>query len=167
MTAQILVTYTSRSGSTAEIAAAIGKELQNAGYTTDITDMKETASVDGYQAVVMGAPVYAGHIEKRLISFIDRNRQALGNVPLAAFVVGIAPVYPKAGTADEVLDQVKKSLAPLEPSAVTMFAGRLEYTNQSFLKRTMIHLMKVPTGDFRDWDEISAWARRLPALLIR
>lgn len=165
MTAHILVTYTTRTESTAEIAAAIGKELQNAGYIVDTIDIKEIASIEKYNAVVMGAPVYAGHIEKKLLSFIDRNRQVLANVPFAAFIVGIAPVYPKAGSVDEVLDQLKKAVSPLEPVAVTMFAGRLEHKNQSFLKRKMIDLMKVPTGDFRNWDEISGWARGLPALL--
>jgi hypothetical protein len=29
----------------------------------------------------------------------------------------------------------------------------------------MTGLMKVLTGDFRDWDAIRAWARELPALL--
>lgn len=35
MTARILVAYATRKGSTGEIAAAIGRELQQAGYVTD------------------------------------------------------------------------------------------------------------------------------------
>ncbi len=165
MTAHILVTYTTRTESTAEIAAAIGKELQVKGYLVDIADMKEITSIEKYDAIVLGAPVYMGHIEKKLLSFITRNREMFAKIPFAVFIVGIAPVSPQAGAVDTVLDQLRKAASPLKPVALTMFAGRLERKTQSFLKRTMIDIMKVPTGDFRNWDDISEWAQGLPVLL--
>jgi hypothetical protein len=32
----------------------------------------------------------------------------------------------------------------------------------NFVERSLTSLMKVPTGDFRDWDAIAAWAKELP-----
>jgi menaquinone-dependent protoporphyrinogen oxidase len=43
-----------------------------------------------------------------------------------------------------------------------MFAGRLDAARLSFIERGMTSLLKVPTGDFRDWGAIAAWARELP-----
>lgn len=43
--ARILVAYASKKGSTAEIAQAIGKELQGAGHLVDVTEMKSVSSL--------------------------------------------------------------------------------------------------------------------------
>ena len=58
--ARILVAYATKKGSTAEIAQAIGKELRTAGHLVDVTEMKSVSSLDGYNAVVIGAPFYMG-----------------------------------------------------------------------------------------------------------
>jgi menaquinone-dependent protoporphyrinogen oxidase len=42
-----------------------------------------------------------------------------------------------------------------------MFAGTLDISKMNFVERSLTSLMKVPTGDFRDWDAIAAWARTL------
>ena len=60
MAAHILVAYTTRKGSTAEIALAIAKELENTGAAVTVSDMATVSSLDGYNAVVIGAPVYTG-----------------------------------------------------------------------------------------------------------
>ena len=69
------------------------------------------------------------------------------------------------GSVEEVLEKLRAALGPVKPVAVTMFAGRLEMSGMSFAERTMTGLMKVLTGDFRDWDAIRTWARELPAVL--
>jgi menaquinone-dependent protoporphyrinogen oxidase len=60
MTARILVAYASRKGSTAGIAQAVGKELVSAGHTVDVAEMKTVTTVEGYNAVIIGAPLYMG-----------------------------------------------------------------------------------------------------------
>jgi len=165
MTGKILIAYTSRKGSTAEIAQAIGKELEAAGNSVAVADMKEISSIEGYQAVVIGTPIYLGQVEKAVPGFVGRNRDGLLSVPVAAFAVGITPVNSPAAAVEEVLGNLRAALEPVKPGAVTMFAGRLELSRMSFLQRTMIGAMKILTGDFRDWDAIKAWARGLPAIL--
>jgi hypothetical protein len=43
-----------------------------------------------------------------------------------------------------------------------MFAGKLDTARLSLIERGMTSLLKVPTGDFRDWVTIALWARDLP-----
>ena len=62
MSARILVAYVSPKGSTAGIAQAIGKELLSAGYGVDVVEMKTVSSLEGYNAVVIGAPLYMGKV---------------------------------------------------------------------------------------------------------
>lgn len=162
MPARVLVAYASKKGSTAWIAMAIAKELQAMGLVAIVTEMKDVLSLDGYQGVIIGAPVYAGTVMKDLAGFVSHQKDALALLPVAAFTAGIAPVYPKTGEITEFTRQLEDALRPITPIAVTMFAGNLDPGRLSFVERGLTTLLKVPTGDFRDWDAIAAWARILP-----
>jgi menaquinone-dependent protoporphyrinogen oxidase len=161
MTARILVAYASRKGSTAGIAQAIGKELTREGYTVDVSEMKSVTSLAGYNAVVIGAPVYTGKVTGDVAAFVSTNKDELSRVPVAGFVTGIAPVFPKTGDVKGFTDQLVTALSPVRPVAVTMFAGTLDAGKMNLVERSLTMLMKVPRGDFRDWDAIAAWAKTL------
>jgi len=161
MPARILVAYASQKGSTAGIAQAIGNELISEGYAVDVSEMKSVTSLSGYNAVVIGAPVYMGKVTGDVTVFVTANKDGLSRLPVAGFVTGIAPVYPKTGYVEGFIDQLVTALAPLRPVAVTMFAGTLDTGKMNFIERGLTSLIKVPTGDFRDWDAIAAWTRTL------
>jgi menaquinone-dependent protoporphyrinogen oxidase len=165
MTARILVAYATRKGSTAEIAQAIKKELVSAEHTVDVAEAKTVRTIEGYNAVVIGAPMYMGSIEGEAGKFVKQFDKHLAHLPVAAFAVGMAPVSKDAKHLEAGLKALHASLAPLKPVAATMFAGRLDPTKLSFIQRKMTELVKSPTGDFRDWNAIAAWARELPAKL--
>jgi len=162
MTAQILVAYASRKGSTAGIAQAIGKELVSAGHTVDVIEMKTVTTVKGYNAVIIGAPVYMGKVDKDISKFVAKNRDRLASIQVAAFAVGIAPVAPQIEPVEKVLDDLTKAVSPIQLIAATVFAGKLDPDKMSFIERSMTSLMKVRTGDFRDWNAIAVWAKGLP-----
>ena len=165
MTGRVLIAFTSRKGSTEEIARAIGRELEVAGNAVEVAEMKGITSVEGYRAVVIGSPVYMAQVEKAVPAFVARHREGLLKVPVAAFAVGIAPVNPGVGTVDDVLGKLRGALDPVRPVATTMFAGVLDLSRMSFVERTVTTLMNVLTGDFRDWEAIRGWAGELPAVL--
>jgi len=165
MSGRILVAYASRKGSTAGIAQAIGKELTSEGYAVDVNEMKSITSLAGFNAVVIGAPVYTGKVTGDVAAFVTANKDGLSRLPVAGFVTGIAPVYPKTGDVKGFTDQLITALAPIRPVAVTMFAGTLDAEKMNFVERSLTSLMKVPTSDFRDWDAIRAWARKLPGMM--
>lgn len=124
--------------------------------------MKSVTSLVGFNAVVIGAPVYTGKVTGDVVAFVAAHKDALSRLPVAGFVTGIAPVYPKTGEVKELTDQLIVALAPLSPDSVTMFAGTLDAGKMNLIERSLTSLMKVPTGDFRDWVAIAAWARDLP-----
>jgi menaquinone-dependent protoporphyrinogen oxidase len=160
--ARILIAYASRKGSTAEIAQAIGKELQAAGHIADVTEMGAVSSLAGYDAVVIGGPMYMGRIVGDAAKFVKRHRDALAKLPVAGFVVGLAP----ASNDPEGMEWTKKALHaaldPLQPVAETIFAGRLDPSQLSWFQGWITKKVKSPVGDFRDWTAIAAWARDLP-----
>ncbi len=166
MSARILVVYASPRGSTAEIARAIGKELRSAGYEVDVIEAGSVSSLEGCSAVVLGGPIYMGRLAGEIPKFIKKYRNALVRLPVAAFTVGISPVGkdPK-GDVDSLKKTFHAAIAPLEPVAETMFAGKIDLSQLSFMQKWMVNKAKAPVGDFRDWEAIAVWARDLPGKL--
>jgi menaquinone-dependent protoporphyrinogen oxidase len=162
MSTRILVAYVSPRGSTAGIAQAVGKELQSAGHSVDVVEMKSVSSLESYNAVVIGGPFYMGKVVGDVGKFIGRNRDALTKLPLAAFGVGVTPLGKNPAEIDNATKKLQKTLEPLKPVAVTIFAGKVDPAKLSFLQKWMVEKAKTPVGDFRDWNTIAVWAKELP-----
>lgn len=165
--ARILVAYATKHGSTAEIAEAIGKELTAAGLSVEVKEIRNVQSPAGYDAVVIGGPIYMGKVMADVKKFVNRHQEKLAALPVAAFVVGLSP----ASKDEKEIGNAKKALSdaidPLQPVASALFAGSLDPEKLGFIERKMIGMVKSPTGDFRDWDAIAAWGRELPPLLVK
>ena len=160
--ARVLFAYVSKKGSTAEIAQAVAKELQAAGHTADAVEIAKVTSPQGYDAVVFGGPLYAGRIDGSLGRFVKRHAAMLGTVPVAGFVVCLAAAAKDAEGMTLAQRALHAALAPLQPVAETIFAGKLDPKKLSRLQRGVTKKAKSPVGDFRDWTAIGAWARDLP-----
>jgi len=159
--ARILVAYASKKGSTTEIAQAIAKELQAAGHTSDAVEIAKGASPTGYDAVVIGGPMYMGKIEG-MGKFVKRHSAELARVPVAGFVVCLAAAAKDPEGMVWAEKALHAALDPLRPVAEMVFAGRLDPSKLSWLQKWMTEKAKSPVGDFRDWTAIAAWARELP-----
>jgi menaquinone-dependent protoporphyrinogen oxidase len=162
MSRKILVAYASRSGSTAEIAQAVAKELGGAGYIVDVAELSGVSSLAGYNGIVIGAPLYMGNLVKDVRTFVGRHTQALATLPVASFAVGLTPVSEQVGNVDHAMDCLHTALSPLKPVGTILFAGKLDMAKLGFIQRKMMEIGNVPSGDFRNWDLIAAWARELP-----
>jgi menaquinone-dependent protoporphyrinogen oxidase len=165
MTARILVAYATRNGSTAEIARAVGRELAAAGAEVTVEEIGTIRSLEGFGAVVIGGPLYMGSMDGAVRTFVRKNLGRLSGIPVAAFAVGIAPKDPKPEAIGMAMDALKKAVGPLNPVSPVLFAGKLDPQKLNFLMRKFLEMAKIPAGDFRDWDAITAWARELPKRL--
>ncbi len=165
MSGRILVAYASKNGSTAEIAQAIGKELLRAGTSVDVIEMKTVTTLAGYDAVVIGAPLYMGSVMGDMGKFTGRYCSELAKLPVAAFAVGVAPKDPKPGARPAAMGALTKACGQVAPVASVLFSGKLDPAKVNFVMRKFMEMAKIPSGDFRDWDAIATWARGLPAVL--
>lgn len=134
--------------------------------SVEVNEMKTVSSLSGIDAVVIGAPIYMGRVEADVTKFVKRFSNELKNIPVAAFVVGMAPKNPDPGAADMAIAALKKSLDPVTPKTLVLFAGKLDPDNINFVMRKFLEMAKIPAGDFRDWDAIIAWADELPGNLV-
>lgn len=166
MSEKVLVAYATRAGSTGEVAKVIAETLHEAGLRVDLRPAREVTDVSPYRAVVLGSPIRAGRWMPEALKLLRRHREPLSHIPVAYFVVCITL---KEDT-EENRRLVESWMAPvraiLEPARMGFFAGKMDYGRLSFLERFIIrNMLKVPEGDYRDWESIRNWAQEIAHLL--
>jgi menaquinone-dependent protoporphyrinogen oxidase len=155
---RVLVTAATRYGATAEIAEAIGQVLADRGLDPTVAAPEQVEGVDGYDAVVVGSAVYAGHWLKPARELVGRLGAALADRPVWLFSSGPVGDPPKP---DEDPVDVAELLTATGAREHRVFAGRLVRRRLRFPERAVVSALRVPDGDFRDWSEISRWAVRI------
>jgi menaquinone-dependent protoporphyrinogen oxidase len=168
MQKKILMAYATRTGSTQEVAEAVAVTLRESGLEVDIQPMRNVRTLEGYGAVVLGAPLYMFHWHKDALSFLSRYREVLTDgLPVAIFAGG-----PFAKGDEKEWQEVRKQLdqelakfAWLRPIAVEIIGGKFDPAKLSFPLNLMPALKQMPASDLRDWTAIRAWASNLATKL--
>lgn len=88
MSTSILVAYATRYGSTQEVAEAVAATLREHGLEVDLQPMRKVRTLEGYRAVVLGAPIYIGSLHKDAQRLLSQHREALSRRPVAVFALG-------------------------------------------------------------------------------
>ena len=164
MSASILVAYATRYGSTQEVAEAVAATLREHGLAVDIQPMRAVQSLEGYRAVVLGAPLYLFHWHKDAIHFLAKHREALTARPVAIFALG--PFHADEKEFQGAREQLNQELAKfpwLTPAAITIFGGKFDPQKLTFPHNLVPALGKMPASDVRDWMAVRAWASDLAA----
>jgi menaquinone-dependent protoporphyrinogen oxidase len=152
---RVLVTAATRYGATAEIAQAIGEVLRDRGLDAAVVPPERVEGVDGYDGVVLGSAVYAGHWLKPARELVDRLGGELAKRPVWLFSSG--PVGDPPKPQEDPVD-VSEVLAATGAREHRVLAGKLVRKQLSFPERAIVSALRVPEGDFRDWTEIRQWA---------
>jgi menaquinone-dependent protoporphyrinogen oxidase len=152
---RVLVTAASKHGSTTQIAAAIGATLIDSGFPTDVLPVEEVTSLEPYGAVVLGSGVYMGRWVEPARQFIDAFATDLVARPVWLFSSGPVGDPPKpVGEPAEVAGLVEMTRAREH----RVFAGNLDKNELGIGERAITAAVRAAEGDYRDWDEIDAWA---------
>ena len=171
MSNRILVTYASRTGSTAEIANAIGKTLSESGAQVDVIPMGDVKDLSEYRSVVAGSAIRGSKWLPEAVQFIQTHRSTLAQKRFAMFTVCITMAMKNAENyRSGVMGWIAPVRALVKPVSEGLFAGRLDFSKLPFSRDTLLFRIAValgifPRGDHRDWNAVRTWAEGLkPAL---
>ena len=152
----VLVTAASRHGATQEIAEAIGRTLSDRGVVASVVPIADVTDLNGYDAVIVGSAVYMGHWLDSAQKFVGQHSETLSSRPTWLFSSGPIgdPPRPKEPQAVDVTDIVSRTQAKEHH----LFAGKLDKSKLGFGERAVMLAFRAFEGDYRDWNEIEAWA---------
>ena len=163
---KVLVGYATRHGSTAEAAQALAEALQAEKVDVEVKPLSEVRKVEGYSAVVMGAPLYMFRWHKDARAFLSRQQRALAALPVAIFSLGPVNDVEKEWT--QAREQMDKELAGypwLQPFARAVFGGKFAPTELGFPFTLLPALKKMPASDIRDLGKVRAWGAEIATAL--
>jgi menaquinone-dependent protoporphyrinogen oxidase len=186
--ARVLVVHASRHGATRGIAERIARVLDAEGHDVELAAASASPSVGGRDGVIVGSGVYMGSWLDDGLAFLRENRGLLSSRHVWLFSSGPLPA---ATSYDASKDPIESALGPAEgpgsggrrklqelidaigPQEHRVFAGAYDPSGPpKSLAERFVRIMPaskniLPTGDFRDWPAIEAWAHeialRLPA----
>ena len=166
MSTSILVAYATRYGSTQEVAEVVATTLREKGLEVAIQPMRDTLSLEGYHAVVLGAALYMNHWHKDALHFLSRFHEALMERPVAIFALGPLHTDEKEWQgAREQLDKELEKFPWLTPIALEILGGKFDPAKLRFPYNLLPGLKNMPVSDVRDWTAIRAWASDLATKL--
>lgn len=167
---RVLVAYETAHGSTEEIAEAVAATLRECGAEADVRRCREIEAVEGYDAFIVGAPVWGGNWLRPARAFVTRFEETLAAHPVAYFHTSGAAGDPDQR--DDVVRIMNEHLPAYGPSVrpvdIAAFGGVIDYDRYNFALRLVIKAVVGRGGgptsgrhDLRDWDAIRRWARTM------
>jgi menaquinone-dependent protoporphyrinogen oxidase len=172
---KVLVAYASRHGSTQGIAERIAGVLERRGFEVSLQPASSAESVEGYDAFVIGGAAYMGGWLKEAGQFVRIHRELLATRPVWLFSSG--PIGPDR--VDKSGRDVLESTRPREfaefdeliyPRDMRVFFGAFDPAAPpvGFAEKVMSLTparSAMPSGDFREWPAIEAWAEEIALAL--
>ena len=165
----ILIAYDTKHGATATVAEYMARILCKSGHTVDFQLTRNVESVDAYDAVLVGSPVYNAKWLPGAKWFLFRFGSELADKYLGLFVTCTYVRDEKMQEDPEgrmqhayelYVESVAQRLVRGELLDWGIFAG--EYTYDELYPRERRRMERFASifgtdGDYRNWDKIKQW----------
>jgi menaquinone-dependent protoporphyrinogen oxidase len=165
---RVLVGYASAHGSTQSIATRIAQGLRKRGIDVEITPLDTAASVGAHDACVLGSAIHDQAWLAPAVEFLTRNADALAARPVWLFSVGMPAALGKTLqriAASEAGKVVAGLPAAIRPRGHRLFSGVVTRAQLPWIGRVFFRALGGHFGDFRDWQDIDAWADEIAQAL--
>jgi menaquinone-dependent protoporphyrinogen oxidase len=175
MTLRTALIYSSTDGQTLKICKVLQETLEKENQSLELHSIDDfDGDISGFDRVIIGASIRYGVHNKKIIDFINANKQQLDAIRTAFFSVNLVARKPEKSAPDTNPYVVKffKSI-DWKPDMVEVFAGMLDYQKYPFFDRIMIQLImwmtKGPTNsdakvEYTDWEKVREFGVRLSSL---
>lgn len=162
----VFVAYASKMQGTAEIAEFIADTLRERGLEVEIEAVgaKTTLPSDA-GALVAGSALYNSSWRPEMVAFLQRTARTWDDFavrPVWLFHSG--PLGDDAGTPQKLPKKVAAVSGTMGARPVKTFGGRLPDKPKGIVAKLLARRM---AGDWRDFDEVRAWAGEIADALAR
>lgn len=155
---KLLVAYATKTGSTAQVAEALGKSLSGKGLSVEVRNMRDVASLDGYAGAALGAPINGMRWMPEGAAFVSANATVLRSMPVALFYLSYIQFADGRGVWKRSISKgMDEMAASIGAFSVGAFGGKLSGPFPA-PARFIFGTRKDAPADLRDWDAIRAWA---------
>lgn len=146
---RVLVSFGSKRGGTAGLAAMIGDALTEAV----VSPAKDVGELGGVDAVIVAGALYANRWHRDARRFVRRNASALRELPV--WLISSGPLDDSAEKRDiPPTAQVAKLVRRVSARGHVTFGGRLEPDAKGFPASAMA---KKKAGDWRNPTHVRHW----------
>lgn len=185
---RVLIVHASRHGSTAGIAEFIGRTLQKHGLDVVVAPAIDKPDPSELDACIVGSGVYMGSWLNEGTDYLEHFAHVLASKPTWLFSSGPLPGSskeskdPNASPVDNALGpaegpgsggrkKVEAAAAVIHPRDHHVFAGAYDPKDPPrAMSERLVRMMPaskdlLPSGDFREWNDIEAWATEIARAL--
>jgi menaquinone-dependent protoporphyrinogen oxidase len=167
--------YSTVDGQTLKICKVLKEAMAHNGQEVDLCSIDDfDGDLSRYDRIIIGASIRYGLHNKKIIDFINANKEELDSIRTAFFSVNLVARKPEKSAPDTNPYVIKffKSI-DWKPDVVEVFAGMLDYQKYPFFDRIMIQLImwmtKGPTNsdakiEYTDWEKVREFGIRLSTL---
>lgn len=134
-----LIVYATKHGFTKECAIKLSKKLDG---DFDILNLKENkiSTIEQYDSVIIGGPIYAGQIIKEVKEFCEKNLNQLSDKKIGLFVCGMSDKDKMNLYLEQAFPEKLRSNALAKGD----FGGSFVFKSMNFFERFIIkHMCKT------------------------
>ena len=146
--------FSSKKGATEKCANILGDKLNKEATLLNLKANKNP-EIDGYDAVIIGGPIYAGTLDKRVTKFIELNKEALLTKKLGLYICCMHEGEIRTQQFNAAFDEELRKHAV----AHGQFGGMFDFRKLNFIERAMVRMaakVKESTENF-DYANIDAF----------
>jgi menaquinone-dependent protoporphyrinogen oxidase len=170
---KVLVAYETKYGATKAIAMRIGDVLELHGLDVDVVRGRVVGDISGYDAFVLGSAAYYGSWLREMTEVVQDYQDILRTRPVWLFSSGpLGTAKVDAQGRDVRTAAIPKTVTELTPLVAPrdhhVFFGALDKAKLALPDRLVASMPAFPgvEGDFRDWDDVTAWAESIAKALV-
>lgn len=187
---KICIVHYSISGSTAEIAGIIGRELSAAGFSVEVADVSAARDLDRFDAVIIGSPMCMGGVRPGIKDFMTANADQLSRkrvyfyysllyvIKIIGRPDGAIPCYvdPSLGfraiekkdassfdrhhSLDRYMKKLGRDISGIGLAGMAFFNGRLDIKKLGLPERIFMHIIVRLTAKEKEGDFLNPDAVR-------
>ncbi len=153
----VLITYATKTGTTAHAAEIIGETLREAGFQAEVRPVGEAGAPDGYRHVILGGPVNGMALHPGVAAYAAGHADALAAADVSVFMMSYVYFTGRAMWKKAIEGAFRRLPAGILPRMTGIFGGKIDRSMPG-IARLIFGIRRDAPCDLRDDGAVRDWA---------